>query len=52
MHAGHGLTYKTAKNISKIKEIIELNIGHFIVSESIFIGLKNSIKKFKQIIKR
>jgi pyridoxine 5-phosphate synthase len=52
VHAGHGLTYKTAKEISKLKEIVELNIGHFIISESIFLGLKNSIYKFKKIIKR
>ena len=34
------LTYKSAYNISKIKNISELNIGHFIISESLFIGLK------------
>ena len=50
VHAGHGLTYKSAKMISKIKHISEFNIGHFIISESIFVGLKNSIKKFKKII--
>ena len=50
VHAGHGLTYKTAKKVSKIKLITELNIGHFLISESMFIGLKNSIKKFKKII--
>ena len=51
VHAGHGLTYKSAKKISKIKGINELNIGHFIISESLFIGLKNVIKRFKTIIK-
>ena len=50
VHAGHGLTYKSSKNLSKIKYISEFNIGHFIVAESIFIGLKQSIKKFKNII--
>ena len=50
VHAGHGLTYKTAYLISKVKYISELNIGHFIISESLFISLKNSIKKFKNII--
>jgi len=50
VHAGHGLTYKSAKIILNIKEIKEYNIGHFIISESIFIGLKNSIKKFKKIL--
>ena len=52
VHAGHGLNYKTAKNIANIKAISELNIGHFIIAESIFIGLKNSINKFKKIIQR
>ena len=52
VHAGHGLTYKTAKNISKIKEIIELNIGHFIVSESIFHGLPKVIEKFRKNINK
>jgi len=50
VHAGHGLTYMSASKISKIKEISEFNIGHFIVSESIFIGLRNAIIKFKKII--
>ena len=52
VHAGHGLTYKTASQISKIKCISELNIGHFIIAESIFINLKNSIKRFKRIINK
>jgi len=50
VHAGHGLTYKSAKKLSKIKYISEFNIGHFIIAESIFIGLKQSIKNFKNII--
>tara|TARA_B100000686_G_C16660145_1_gene900467 strand:+ start:592 stop:1317 length:726 start_codon:yes stop_codon:yes gene_type:complete len=50
VHAGHGLTYNSAKKISKIKYIKELNIGHFIISESIFHGLKETIIKFKKII--
>ena len=51
VHAGHGLDYKTTKILAKIKEIKEFNIGHFIIGESIFIGLSNVIKKFKRIIK-
>ena len=50
VHAGHGLTYHSAKIISKIKKIKEFNIGHFLVGESIYIGLPNVIKKFKKII--
>ena len=52
VHAGHGLTYKSAYELSRVKEISEFNIGHFIVAESIFIGLKKSIKKFKKIINK
>ena len=51
VHAGHGMDYKTAKILSKIKEIKEFNIGHFIIGESIFDGFKHSIKKFIRIIK-
>ena len=51
IHAGHGLDYKTTNILSKIKEIKEFNIGHFIIGESIFVGLKNVIKRFKTIIK-
>ena len=52
VHAGHGLTYKSANKISKINDITEFNIGHFIVAESIFFGLKKTIIKFKKIINK
>jgi pyridoxine 5-phosphate synthase len=51
VHAGHGLTYKSAKIISKIKKIKEFNIGHFLIGESIYIGLPAAIKKFQKILK-
>ena len=51
VHAGHGLTYKSAKILSKVKGIQELNIGHFLVGESIFEGMPSTIKKFKKILK-
>ena len=51
VHAGHGLDYKTARVLSKIKEIKEFNIGHFIIGESIFFGLEKIISKFKSILK-
>ena len=50
VHAGHGLTYESTRKISKIKNITEFNIGHFIISESLFFGLSKTIKKFKKII--
>ena len=49
VHAGHGLDYKTTAILSKLNEIEEFNIGHFIIGESIVHGLKNTIKKFKKI---
>ena len=51
VHAGHGLTYTSAKILSKIKGIIEFNIGHFLIGESIFDGISKVIKKFKKILK-
>jgi len=51
VHAGHGLDYKSTRILSRIDEIKEFNIGHFIIGESIFYGLQFVIKKFKKIIK-
>ena len=51
VHAGHGLTFKSAKILSKVSGIKEFNIGHFLIGESIYIGLKKTIKQFKKIIK-
>jgi len=52
VHAGHGLDYKTTKILSKIKQIKEFNIGHYIIGESIFFGFKKIIKNFKKIINK
>ena len=51
VHAGHGLTYKSSKILAKVSNINEFNIGHFLIGESIFIGLKKTIKEFKKILK-
>ena len=51
IHAGHGLDYKTTKLLNKISYIKEYNIGHFIIGESIKIGISKVIKNFKKIIK-
>ena len=51
VHAGHGLDYKTTKILTKIKEIQEFNIGHYLIGESVFYGLNEIIKIFKKIIK-
>ncbi len=52
VHAGHGLDYKSTKILSKINEIKEFNIGHFIIGESIFFGIDKIIKKFKKILRK
>ena len=49
-HAGHGLNYETTKIISTINEIEELNIGFFIIAESIFHGLEKTIINIKESI--
>ena len=51
VHAGHGLDYKTTKILTKINEIKEFNIGHYLIGESVFYGLTKIIKIFKKIIK-
>ena len=50
VHAGHGLTFDTVQPIARIPEIRELNIGHFLIGEAIFIGLEDAIKKMRQLM--
>jgi len=52
VHAGHGLDYKTTKILTKINQIEEFNIGHYLIGESIFFGLLKVIKNFKKILKK
>ena len=50
VHAGHGINFDTVGDISKIKYIAELNIGHFLIGEAIFLGLKKTIIKMRKMI--
>ena len=50
VRAGHGLNFDKTKKIINIKYLEELNIGHFIIGESIFYGLSEVVKKMKKII--
>lgn len=50
VHAGHGLTFDNVKPIAAIPEIRELNIGHFLVGEAIFVGLENSIRRMRALM--
>jgi pyridoxine 5-phosphate synthase len=49
-HAGHGLTYDTVKPIAAIPTIVELNIGHFLIGEAIFIGLGRAIALMRDLM--
>ncbi len=50
IYAGHGLNYQNVVEIAKIKEIEELNIGHSIIANAIFLGLYEAVRKMKEII--
>ncbi len=50
VHAGHGITYESVVPIAKIPEIIELNIGHFLIGEAIFVGLETAIKNMRKLM--
>ena len=52
VHAGHGLDYATAEEIAALPEIVELNIGHFLVGESVFAGLAETIKFMRAAMNR
>jgi len=49
VHAGHGLNKKNIKPLLKIKEITEYNIGHHLISESLFMGLEKSVREMKKL---
>jgi pyridoxine 5-phosphate synthase len=46
-HAGHGLDFDTAREIAALPQVLELNIGHFLVGEGIFIGLAESVRAMR-----
>ena len=50
VHAGHGLTFDTVSPIAELPEVVELNIGHFLIGESIFIGLREAIIKMRELM--
>jgi pyridoxine 5-phosphate synthase len=47
VHAGHGLDYSTAGTISGLPQIVELNIGHYLMGEAIFVGLGESVRRMR-----
>ncbi|MCA0964483.1 pyridoxine 5'-phosphate synthase [Salipiger bermudensis] len=50
VHAGHGLTYETVAPIAQIPEVIELNIGHFLIGEALFRGLGPAIEEMRRLM--
>jgi pyridoxine 5-phosphate synthase len=52
VHAGHGLDFATAETIAALPEIVELNIGHFLVGEALFSGLDPVIRTFRAAMDR
>jgi len=52
VHAGHGLTYDNVELIAAIPEIIELNIGHFLMGEALFVGLTKAVKQMRGLMNK
>jgi pyridoxine 5-phosphate synthase len=52
VHAGHGLDYGTAETIAMLPQIVELNIGHFLIGESVFEGLTETVKFMRAAMDR
>jgi pyridoxine 5-phosphate synthase len=50
VHAGHGLTYDNVRPVAAIPEIEELNIGHSIVSNAIFLGMEEAVRRMRQLV--
>ena len=50
VHAGHGLTYETVQPVAAFPEVMELNIGHFIIGEAIFRGLDPAIREMRRLM--
>lgn len=49
-HAGHGLTFENVQPVAAIPQIMELNIGHYLIGEAIFIGLEESIRRMRALM--
>jgi pyridoxine 5-phosphate synthase len=52
VHAGHGLDYETAEKIASLSEIVELNIGYFMVGEAVFVGLPETVRSMRAAMDR
>jgi pyridoxine 5-phosphate synthase len=52
VHAGHGLDYESAEKIAELPEIVELNIGHFLIGEAVFVGLAATVRTMRSAMDR
>jgi pyridoxine 5-phosphate synthase len=50
VHAGHGLTYDNVTAVAAIPQVVELNIGHFVIGEAIFTGIESVVKEFRRLM--
>jgi pyridoxine 5-phosphate synthase len=50
VHAGHGLTFNTVRGVARLPEVVELNIGHFLIGEAIFGGLPAAVKRMRVLM--
>ena len=50
VHAGHGIDYETVRAVAEIPELAELNIGHFLIGEAIFVGLTPAIQRMRSLM--
>ncbi|HVL20543.1 MAG TPA: pyridoxine 5'-phosphate synthase, partial [Amaricoccus sp.] len=48
IHAGHGLTFDTARVVAAIPQVVELNIGHFLICEAVFMGLDEAVRAMRR----
>ncbi|MDG6078681.1 pyridoxine 5'-phosphate synthase [Erythrobacter litoralis] len=49
-HAGHGLTYENVQPIAAIPQLAELNIGHYLVGEAVFVGLEQAVRQMRELM--
>ena len=50
VHAGHGLSFDTVQPVARLPEIVELNIGHFLIGEAIFVGLAEAVRTMRDLM--
>jgi pyridoxine 5-phosphate synthase len=50
VHAGHGLTYRSVGPVAALPDLAELNIGHFLVGEAIYVGLEAAVRRMRTLM--